>query len=61
MTRTIKLLAALLIPSALVWLSLGFVLWNWSPETWSEGMRATYVWLSFMLTLPAVGFFGDIV
>lgn len=60
MTRAIKLLAALLIPSALVWVSIGFVLWNWSPETWGEGMRSTYVWFSFLLTLPAVGFFGDI-
>lgn len=60
MTRAIKLLAALLIPSALVWLSLGFVLWNWSPETWNEWHRVTFVWLSFALTLPAVGFFGDI-
>lgn len=60
MTRAIKLLALLLIPSALVWLSLGFVLWNWSPETWSEWQRATFVMCSFMLTLPAVGFFGDI-
>ncbi len=60
MTRAIKLLAALLIPSALVWLSLGFVLWNWHPETWSEVMRATCVWLSLMATIPAVVFFGDI-
>lgn len=55
MTRAIKLLAALLLPSALVWLSLGFVLWNWSPETWSEWHRAIFVWVSFMLTVPAVG------
>lgn len=61
MTRTMKLLATLLVPSILVWLSLGFVFWNWSPETWSEQARATFVWCSFMLTLPAVGFFGDIV
>ena len=60
MTRALKLLAALLIPTVLVWLSVGFVLWNWNPETWTEGMRATFVWLSFMLTLPTVGFFGNI-
>lgn len=60
MTRILKLLAALLIPTVLVWLSIGFVLWNWSPETWTEGMRVALVWLSFMLTLSAVGFFGEI-
>ena len=59
MTRAFKLLAALLIPTVLVWLSIGFVIWNWVPETWTEGMRAAFVWLSFMLTLPAVGFFGS--
>ena len=60
MTRAIKLLAALLIPSALVWLSLGFVLWNWHPETWSAGMRVTLVWFSLMATIPSVAFFEDI-
>lgn len=58
MTRAIKLLAALIIPSILVWLSLGFVFWNWSPETWSGAQRGTLVWFSLMATIPAVGFFG---
>ena len=61
MSRAIKLLAALLIPSVLVWLSVGFVLWNWNPETWAEGARFIFVGFSFMFTLPVVGFFGDIV
>ena len=60
MTRAIKLLAALLIPSVLVWLSVGFVLWNWSPETWAEGARFIFVGFSFFLTIPAVVIFGDI-
>ena len=59
MTRALKLLAALLIPTVLVWLSIGFVLWNWNPETWGEGARVFLVFSSFMLTLPAVGFFGE--
>ena len=61
MIRAIKLLAALLIPSVLVWLSVGFVLWNWNPETWAEGARFIFVGFSFMLTLAVVVFFGDIV
>lgn len=61
MTRTIKLLAALLIPSVLVWLSVGFVLWNWNPETWVEGARFSFVGFSFVLTIPTVVIFGDIV
>lgn len=59
MTRAIKLLAALLIPSVLVWLSVGFVLWNWNPETWAEGARFIFVGFSFVLTIPAVVIFGD--
>jgi hypothetical protein len=60
MKFNIKLLAAMVIPTALVWLALGFVFWNWSPETWTEGARAAGVMLSFMLTLPAIGFFGEV-
>ena len=60
MTRAIKLLAALLIPSALVWLSVGFVLWNWNPETWAEGARFIFVGFSFFLTITAVVIFGDV-
>ena len=52
--RAVKLLAALIAPSLLCWAAVGFVAWNWSPETWSETMRATFVWVSFMLTMPAV-------
>ena len=60
MIRAIKLLAALLIPSVLVWLSVGFVLWNWNPEMWCEGARFMFVGFSFFLTIFAVVIFGDI-
>ena len=59
MTRALKLLAALIIPTTLAWLAIGFVYWSWNPETWGEGARVFLVLFSFMLTLPAVGFFGE--
>ena len=57
MTRAIKLLAVLLVPTVLVWLSAGFVLWNWNPKTWAEGSRFIFVGFSFVLTIPAVAAF----
>ena len=58
MTRVIKMLAALLISTVLIWLSVGFVLWNWSPETWAEGARFIFVAFSFILAIPAVVIFA---
>ena len=58
MTRTLKLLAALIIPTTLAWLAIGFVYWSWNPETWTEGMRAALAFLSFTQTVAAVIIFG---
>ena len=51
-TAAQQALEAMLIPSVLVWLSVGFVLWNWNPETWAEGARFIFVGFSFVLTIP---------
>lgn len=59
MTRTLKLLAALIIPTVLAWLWIGFVYWDWNPVTWSEGMRVTLAFLSFTQTVAAFIIFGD--
>lgn len=29
--------------SVAAWWAIGFVQWNWSPSTWTHGMRLTFV------------------
>lgn len=61
MNKTIKVATAVLVPTIVVWMLLGFILWNWNPQTWGELQRATYVWLSLVAAILSVGFFGGIV
>jgi hypothetical protein len=58
--KVLVFIAALILPSLLVWACLGFIVWNWSPIEWTEALRAVGIWFSLVFTVAAVGFAGGV-
>ena len=56
-----KFLAALILPSLLVWAGFGFIAWNWNPGEWTEQFRAASAFFALLLTIPAVVVVGSVV
>lgn len=51
MTRSIRLIASLILPALVTYGLASFVVWDWNPAAWSEMQRMAFVFMTSFCTL----------